>query len=164
MNPRDGSTTSRPVARIVACPIRRYDSSEESHDDGDGRATISVAWLGNRLLADVCGGDARIAGTRIAVPTLEQYRRLSMTEAQVLAAYPGLRASIWSTSEPTSLRIPARSTGRFARTRKRSRRPGSTPTRISRCRRCGIKDECRPWTDLSGEEGGYGHLSGVPDS
>ena len=41
----------------------------------------------------VCGGDPRIAGTRIPVWTLEQYRRLGMTEAQILAAYPGLRAA-----------------------------------------------------------------------
>ena len=41
----------------------------------------------------VCGGDPRIAGTRISVWTLEQYRRLEMTEAQILAAYPGLRAA-----------------------------------------------------------------------
>jgi uncharacterized protein (DUF433 family) len=42
---------------------------------------------------DVCGGDPRIAGTRIPVWTLEQYRRLGMPEAQLLAAYPGLRAT-----------------------------------------------------------------------
>jgi uncharacterized protein (DUF433 family) len=43
--------------------------------------------------AGVCGGDARIANTRISVGTLEQYRRLGMSEAQLLAAYPGLRAA-----------------------------------------------------------------------
>ena len=41
----------------------------------------------------VCGGDPRIAGTRIPVWTLEQYRRLGMTEAQIFASYPGLRAA-----------------------------------------------------------------------
>jgi len=40
----------------------------------------------------VCGGDPRIAGTRVPVWTLEQYRCLGTTEAQILAAYPGLRA------------------------------------------------------------------------
>lgn len=39
----------------------------------------------------VCGGDARIANTRIPVRTLEAYRRLGMSEAQLLAAYPSLR-------------------------------------------------------------------------
>ena len=41
----------------------------------------------------VCGGDARIAGTRIPVWTLESYRRLGLTEAQILDAFPGLRAT-----------------------------------------------------------------------
>lgn len=41
----------------------------------------------------VCGGASRIAGTRIPVWTLEQYRRLGLREAQLLDAYPGLRAA-----------------------------------------------------------------------
>jgi uncharacterized protein (DUF433 family) len=43
--------------------------------------------------AGVCGGDPRIAGTRIPVWTLEHYRRLGMTEAQILSAFPALRAT-----------------------------------------------------------------------
>jgi uncharacterized protein (DUF433 family) len=41
----------------------------------------------------VCGGDPRVAGTRIPVWTLEEYRRLGLTEAQILAAFPSLRAT-----------------------------------------------------------------------
>jgi uncharacterized protein (DUF433 family) len=41
----------------------------------------------------ICGGEPRIAGTRITVRTLEEYRRLEMTEAQILEAFPGLRAA-----------------------------------------------------------------------
>ena len=41
----------------------------------------------------VCGGDPRIAGTRIPVWTLEHYRRLGLTEAQILGAFPTLRAA-----------------------------------------------------------------------
>jgi uncharacterized protein (DUF433 family) len=41
----------------------------------------------------VCGGDPRIAGTRIPVWTLEQSRRLGMSEADILRAYPALRAA-----------------------------------------------------------------------
>jgi uncharacterized protein (DUF433 family) len=41
----------------------------------------------------VCGGDPRIAHTRIPVWTLESYRRLGMTEAQILGAFPALRAT-----------------------------------------------------------------------
>ncbi|WP_169974962.1 DUF433 domain-containing protein [Tautonia rosea] len=42
---------------------------------------------------EICGGEPRIAGTRITVRTLEQYRRQGMTEAQLLDAYPTLRAT-----------------------------------------------------------------------
>ena len=54
-----------------------------------------LAGLGSGIesSAGICGGDPRIAKTRIAVWTLEQYRRLGMSEAQLLAAYPGLRAA-----------------------------------------------------------------------
>jgi uncharacterized protein (DUF433 family) len=41
----------------------------------------------------ICGGDPRIAGTRIPVWTLEQYRRLGLSEGQILNAFPGLRAT-----------------------------------------------------------------------
>lgn len=40
----------------------------------------------------ICGGSARIAQTRIPVWTLEQYRRLGMSEAELLGIYPSLRA------------------------------------------------------------------------
>lgn len=54
-----------------------------------------LAGLGSGIESspDVCGGEPRIASTRIPVWTLEQYRRLGTTEAQILAAYPGLRAA-----------------------------------------------------------------------
>ena len=35
----------------------------------------------------------RVAGTRIPVWTLEQYRRLGLTEARILDAFPSLRAA-----------------------------------------------------------------------
>lgn len=40
----------------------------------------------------VVGGEPRIAGTRIPVWTLVQYRRLGASEAELLQAYPTLRA------------------------------------------------------------------------
>jgi uncharacterized protein (DUF433 family) len=54
-----------------------------------------LAGLGSGIEATpgVCGGDPRIAGTRIPVWTLEQYRRLGLSEAQILGAFPGLRAA-----------------------------------------------------------------------
>jgi uncharacterized protein (DUF433 family) len=41
---------------------------------------------------DVCGGEPCIVGTRIPVWLLEQARRLGATEADLLRAYPTLRA------------------------------------------------------------------------
>ena len=54
-----------------------------------------LARLGSGIesTARVCGGDPRIARTRIPVWTLERYRRLGLTEAQILAAFPVLRAT-----------------------------------------------------------------------
>jgi uncharacterized protein (DUF433 family) len=40
--------------------------------------------------AEIVGGDARIAGHRIPVWVLEGYRRLGMTDEQILVAYPTL--------------------------------------------------------------------------
>jgi uncharacterized protein (DUF433 family) len=42
--------------------------------------------------SEVCGGEACIARTRIPVWLLEQARRLGSTEADLLNAYPTLRA------------------------------------------------------------------------
>lgn len=41
---------------------------------------------------DVCGGEPRVAGTRISVWVLEQARRLGQSEADLLRLYPALRA------------------------------------------------------------------------
>jgi uncharacterized protein (DUF433 family) len=40
----------------------------------------------------VCGGDPCIRDTRIPVWGLEQFRRLGLTEAEILDSYPTLRA------------------------------------------------------------------------
>jgi uncharacterized protein (DUF433 family) len=40
----------------------------------------------------VCGGESRIVRTRIPIWLLVQARRLGMSEAELLRAYPGLRA------------------------------------------------------------------------
>lgn len=40
----------------------------------------------------ICGGDPRIAGTRIPVWVLVQFRNLGTSEADILRAYPTLRA------------------------------------------------------------------------
>lgn len=54
-----------------------------------------IAGLGSGIESTpgVCGGEPRIAGTRIPVWTLEQARRLGASEADLLRDYPGLRAA-----------------------------------------------------------------------
>ena len=47
---------------------------------------------GIEIASDICGGDARIAGTRIPVWGLVQSRRLGMSDAELLRCYPSLRA------------------------------------------------------------------------
>lgn len=42
--------------------------------------------------SDICGGSARLAGTRIPVWTLVRMRQLGMSEADILRSYPSLRA------------------------------------------------------------------------
>lgn len=44
------------------------------------------------VVRGVSGGDACIAGTRIAVWTLEQARRLGASDAELLRSYPQLSA------------------------------------------------------------------------
>ncbi|MCL4261982.1 MAG: DUF433 domain-containing protein [Anaerolineae bacterium] len=41
---------------------------------------------------DVCGGEPRIAGTRIPVWVLVQFQKLGSTEADLLQMYPTLRS------------------------------------------------------------------------
>jgi uncharacterized protein (DUF433 family) len=57
-----------------------------------------VAWANQQDLpitqtADVVGGVARLAGTRIPVWALVQYRRLGASDAELLKIYPTLSAT-----------------------------------------------------------------------
>ncbi len=53
---------------------------------------LGDAFPGIQSTRGVCGGAARIVRTRIPVWVLEQARRLGMSEADLLRAYPTLRA------------------------------------------------------------------------
>ena len=53
---------------------------------------VGNAWAGIEKTAGVSGGEACIVRTRIPVWTLENYRRLSWTEAAILENFPSLRA------------------------------------------------------------------------
>ncbi len=61
--------------------------------------------LGNAILGivktpGVCGGSARIAGTRIPVWSLVEYRKLGSNDKELLDIYPTLRsedlANVWA--------------------------------------------------------------------
>jgi len=50
-------------------------------------------WPGIEKTPGICGGDARVANTRIPVWVLVQARNLGNSEADLLQKYPTLRAS-----------------------------------------------------------------------
>lgn len=54
---------------------------------------LGDAFPGIESLPGVCGGEACIVRTRIPVWTLEQARRLGVSEADLLRSYPSLRAA-----------------------------------------------------------------------
>jgi uncharacterized protein (DUF433 family) len=53
---------------------------------------VGGAFLGVESTPGVCGGDPTIVRTRIPVWVLEEGRRQGMSDADLLAAYPTLRA------------------------------------------------------------------------
>jgi uncharacterized protein (DUF433 family) len=55
-------------------------------------AEVSTTFPGIATDACVCGGSARIVRTRIPVWTLENYRRLGLSEGGILQAFPTLCA------------------------------------------------------------------------
>ncbi len=54
---------------------------------------LGSAFLGIETSRDICGGEARVARTRIPVWVLEQARRLGADQSELLEAYPTLRPS-----------------------------------------------------------------------
>jgi uncharacterized protein (DUF433 family) len=54
---------------------------------------LGLEQTGIAKIAGIVGGDACIAGTRIPVWALENYRRLGLSEAQILENYPALHAA-----------------------------------------------------------------------
>lgn len=53
---------------------------------------LGDAFPGIESIPNVCGGDPCIVRTRIPIWVLENYRRLGATDADLLRAYPTLRA------------------------------------------------------------------------
>jgi uncharacterized protein (DUF433 family) len=55
--------------------------------------SLSQNWRGITKTPGVCGGDACIEGTRIPVWVLVSYRRLGVSESELLYNYPTLSAT-----------------------------------------------------------------------
>jgi uncharacterized protein (DUF433 family) len=55
--------------------------------------SLSDNWRGITKIPGVCGGDACVEGTRIPVWVLVSYRRLGVSERELLANYPTLFAA-----------------------------------------------------------------------
>lgn len=53
---------------------------------------LGGAMLGIESTPSICGGEPRIVGTRIPVSALAQFRDLGTSKADILRAYPTLRA------------------------------------------------------------------------
>jgi uncharacterized protein (DUF433 family) len=55
--------------------------------------SLSNTWPGIETTPGICGGDARIAHTRIPIWVLTQARHLGNTETEILANYPSINAT-----------------------------------------------------------------------
>ena len=71
--------------------------------------SMNKRWRGITKTPGVCGGDACIAGTRIPVWVLVGYRRLGVSESELLHSYPTLSATdltnAWVYAEANSSEI-----------------------------------------------------------
>ncbi|MCL1474346.1 DUF433 domain-containing protein [Argonema antarcticum] len=54
--------------------------------------SLSNVWVGIEKTLGVCGGDARIANTRIPIWSLSNYRRLGASDARILQDFSHLKA------------------------------------------------------------------------
>ncbi len=91
----------RSAARIVGIPLSEVRELERVFTvrgvkalDPPARSSSSTgrSRAGIEKIVNVCGGSARIAGTRIPVWQLVAARRIGASGAQLLLDYPGLRA------------------------------------------------------------------------
>jgi uncharacterized protein (DUF433 family) len=110
----------------MATPLRdrelalaRLSEAEKAHLAVQLLPAISHAFAGIERRPGVCGGDACVVRTRIPVWTLEQYRRLGWTEAQILDNYPPCAPPIWSMPGRMSTGTWTRSIVPSRKTRKR---------------------------------------------
>nr|VFJ76143.1 MAG: Uncharacterized conserved protein, DUF433 family [Candidatus Kentron sp. FM]VFK08154.1 MAG: Uncharacterized conserved protein, DUF433 family [Candidatus Kentron sp. FM] len=72
--------------------IRQLSPSERAAILAHWIEDLTHAWPGVESSPDVCGGEARIVRTRIPVWLLARARELGSSEAELLTAWPTLRA------------------------------------------------------------------------
>lgn len=73
------------------------------------KQSLANTWKGIERTADICGGDARIAGTRIPVWVLVESKTVGYSDDDLLASYPALNATdlsnAWAYAEAFSEEI-----------------------------------------------------------
>lgn len=86
-------------------------SLKPGRKNASDRLFSPLAWPGIEKTSGVCGGDARIAGTRIPVRLLVAYRRDGASHSDLLEAYADLTESdlgnVWVYAENHSEEIEA---------------------------------------------------------
>lgn len=55
--------------------------------------SLASSWKGIERTADICGGDARIAGTRIPIWVLAESKAIGYSDTDLLMSYPALSAT-----------------------------------------------------------------------
>lgn len=95
--PSSTSTESRPFAADVVAPAGKFVAYVTKRLGSD--VSQGVWSSGIEKTPGVCGGAARIAGTRIPVWTLARFRQLGASEEDLIAFYPVLTrdklARVW---------------------------------------------------------------------
>lgn len=80
------------VSKHITSELLSLDAAEKAQIIQLLLQSISDSWAGIEKTPDICGGDACIAGTRIAVWVVVQARDLGTSEVDILRDYPSLSA------------------------------------------------------------------------
>ena len=81
------------VPKEIEVELARLSRAEKAEVLARLAREIANIWPGIEKSADVAGGEACIVRTRIPVWVLENYRRLGVSEAELLVSYPALHAA-----------------------------------------------------------------------
>jgi uncharacterized protein (DUF433 family) len=79
--------------RDLEVEVARLSDADKAHLATMLLTSMMHAFAGVEKRVGVCGGDACIVRTRIPVWTIENYRQLGWSDAQILDNFPTLRAA-----------------------------------------------------------------------